>query len=117
MTKRMKTPMAPRHLTAATRAWWRDIVDSYELEAHQLRLLTLAGEAFDRCEQARQLLDREGLVLGGREGGSRPHPAIAIERDSRNAFARLVDQLDLETTGPKRGPGRPATPITWKGLD
>jgi hypothetical protein len=32
---------------------------------------------------SRELLQRDGLVIEGREGGMRPHPAAAIERDSR----------------------------------
>jgi hypothetical protein len=51
-------------------------------------------------QEARELLQRDGLVISGREGGMRPHPAIAIERDSKIGFARLVRELDLDTEPP-----------------
>jgi hypothetical protein len=48
-------------------------------------------------------LSRDGLTVTGREGGIRAHPSIAVERDSRLAFARLVRELDLDTEVPSSG--------------
>ena len=95
-----KTPKAPAHLTDGTRAWWRSVVRDYELQPHHLRLLQAAGECWDRLQESRELLARDGLVIEGREGGMRPHPAAAIERDSRIAFARLIRELDLDVEPP-----------------
>ena len=95
-----KTPKAPAHLAEPTRTWWRSVVRDYALEPHHLRLLQAAGECWDRLQQARELLLRDGLVVEGREGGARPHPAVAIERDSRIGFSRLVRELDLDTEPP-----------------
>ena len=67
---------------------------------HHLRLLQLACEAWDRAQAAREQLDRDGLTVPGREGGIRPHPCVAIERDARLAVARLVRELDLDTEPP-----------------
>ncbi|UQR65091.1 P27 family phage terminase small subunit [Bradyrhizobium sp. C-145] len=92
-----KTPKPPAHLTEQTRAWWRFVVREYALEPHHLRILQAAAECWDRLQQAREILLRDGLVVEGREGGIRPHPAVAIERDSRISFARLVRELDLDT--------------------
>jgi hypothetical protein len=78
----------------------------------------LAGEAWDRCAQAREQVSIEGLCVEGREG-KKAHPCIAIERDSRIAFARLVAQLGLDDSDiPKRGPGRPAYGfgVSWQQL-
>lgn len=90
-----KTP-PPEHLTHASRAWWSEVMGEYALESHHLRLLTLAAEAYDRAAQARELIDKEGLVVRTRDGGRKAHPAVAIERDARLAFARLVRELDLD---------------------
>lgn len=59
--------------------------------------MQLAGEAWDRCQQARQAIARDGLTVAS---GGRAHPAIAIERDSRLAFARLIRELALDAEPP-----------------
>ena len=92
----MSVRRAPQHLSKATGAWWRAVVRGYELDEHHERLLTLAGEAWDRCEQAREALLEHGLTFVDRHGAVKPRPEVAIERDSRIAFARLVTELDLD---------------------
>lgn len=67
---------------------------------HHLRLLRLACEAWDRTQQARETLDRDGLTVPTGDGGLKAHPCIGIERDSRLAFARLLRELDLDAEPP-----------------
>jgi hypothetical protein len=76
-----KPAAPPRHLSSGMRAWWRAVTAEHELDAHRLHLLRLAREAFDRCQQARRQLRRQGL------------------RDSRKAFVRLVQALGLDPPG------------------
>jgi phage terminase small subunit len=104
----MKTKLriSTKHLRPATRRWVRETAGEYVLEPHHERLLVLAGEAWDRCEQARETLAQEGLVAYDRFGQSRSHPCIAVERDSRIAFARLLRDLGLDDEGPAQL-GRP----------
>ena len=92
MKRPVKTnlPTPPRHLRAATRRWWSDVVATFALDDHHLRLLTLAGESWDRCVQARESLAEHGVVYLDRFGSPKARPEVAIERDSRVAFARLV---------------------------
>jgi phage terminase small subunit len=80
----------------STRRWWVSVVATYRLEEHHVRLLTLAGEAWDRAAQAREVLARDGIVVSDRYGAPKAHPAVAIERDARIAFARMVRELDLD---------------------
>lgn len=56
----------------------------------------MACDAWDRYHEAREILARDGIVVGGRQAALRPHPAIAIERDNRVIFARLISQLALD---------------------
>ena len=89
---------APDHLDPLTARWWRNVVREYHLELHHIRLLTLACESWDRCQQARAALQAHGLTFEDASGNPRPRPEIAVERDSRLAFARLVRELDLDHT-------------------
>ena len=98
---------APKHLSAASREWFAAVVGDYLLEPHHIRLLTLAGEAWDRAVQARELLKKHGLTYLDRYDCPKPRPEVAIERDSRIAFARLVRELGLDLLEP--GESRPPT--------
>lgn len=60
------------------------------LREHHLWPLQLACEAWERAQAAREVLDREGLTVPGREGGIRLHPCVAIERDARLALEPLT---------------------------
>jgi phage terminase small subunit len=83
------------------------VVEGYELAEHHLRLLTLLCEAWDRAREARERLAAEGLTVESTHGGMRPHPCVAIERDSRLAVARLVRELDLDVAPPPVNDFRP----------
>jgi phage terminase small subunit len=97
----------PSGLSKAAKAWWREEVEQYELEAHHLRLLSEAAWAWDRCQSARALVDAEGMVVRDRFGQSKPHPATAIERDARAAYTRIMRELDLDgATSPESRPPR-----------
>jgi phage terminase small subunit len=110
----MNLPPPPPHLSPSAAEWWSLTVARYVLEEHHLRLLTLACESWDRCEQARQRLEAEGLTVQGREG-LKPHPCAAIERESRLAFARLVRELDLDTEAPRPGSNSPPAIFSNRG--
>ena|SRR2546425_6275854 len=94
--KKSAAPEPPRHLSRDARAWWRLVVERYELEEQHLRLLQLACESWDRSQTARAALVKHGTVYNDRFGQPRARPEVAIERDARLAFARLLRELDLE---------------------
>lgn len=99
----------PEHLAPATADWWRQVMQDYALEPHHARLLQMACEAWDRSQQARQELASYGAVtFTDDRGGIKAHPAVAIERDARVAFARLVRELDLDTGAPAEAKRPPA---------
>src|SRR3972149_337886 len=95
-----KLPEPPTHLRASTRRWWSEVVASFELESHHLRLLTLAAEAWDRCEQARETIAESGMFYTTKGGEPRRHPAVQVEHDSRITFARLLRELALDVAAP-----------------
>jgi len=95
------TPDPPAHPSDEAGAWWRDVLRDFDLESHHVRLLQAASEAWDRMQQARQALaDHGGLTFADPNGNIRAHPCVAMERDARVAFARLVRELDLDAGAP-----------------
>jgi len=96
----IRAPEAPKHLRPDTASWWASVTVDYVLEPHHVRLLTLAGEAWDRCHEARQELEKHGLTYKDRFGQPHQRPEVAIERDSRIGFARLVRELNLDLDPP-----------------
>ena len=95
-----RKPRAPQYLRPETRAWFSSVCADFALEQHHVRLLTLACEAFDRCTEAREILASDGLTMPTANDGLKAHPAVAIERDSRLAFSRLLRELDLDLEPP-----------------
>ncbi len=113
MTKKL-VKRAPQHLQPQTRKWFCHVVAEWPLEQHHIRLLTVAAESWDRCCQAREVIDREGLTCLDRFGVPRARPEVGIERDSRLAFLRCVRELDLDREPPPQ-PGRPRALASNKG--
>ena len=94
---------APSHLSKPAAAWWREVADEFEADSHHRHLLTLACEALDRCRDARRMIGKHGLTYTDRFGAPRTRPEVAVERDSRLAFARLLAQLGLDEQSPLDG--------------
>src|SRR4030095_14523590 len=67
-------------------------------------------------QQAREILAEDGILLGRDGVPGRVHPCIAVERDARIAFARLIAQLNLDGETPQVDPNvRAATRSTRPG--
>jgi phage terminase small subunit len=100
----------PKHLRPETRRWFAEIADRFSLESHHWRLLLLAGEAWDEGVAAGAALAEHGLTYLDRFDTPRARPEVAIRRDARIAFARMLRELgidDAETpTTPGFHPGR-----------
>jgi phage terminase small subunit len=79
---------------------WREVVEVHELEPHRLRLLQLMCQAWDRGEQARVAIAKHGITYPDRFGAPRLRPEVAVERDCRLTFARILRDLDLRTPSP-----------------
>jgi len=94
------THQAPEYLRDETRLWWAHVADTWTLEEHHLLLLTLAAEALDRGQQAREEIAKDGLTVPTREGGAKLHPAVRVESDARLSFCRVLRELDLDIDAP-----------------
>ena len=101
-------PPPPAHLSKGAADWWGDVCRDYELEPHHLRLLQAACEAWDRMQLAREAVVAGGITFKAANGDLKANPAVAIERDARTAFARLVRELDLDAGAPAESRRPPA---------
>ena len=86
----------PKGLSRAMSAWWRRVIADYDLESHHRLLLEEAARAWDRTREARKILDAEGLMATDRFGQRTQHPLVIAERQSRQQWAALLKQLDLD---------------------
>jgi phage terminase small subunit len=77
------------------KGWWGSVVEDHDLDSHHFRLLEAACNAWDRMELARRAVATHGMTFEGKDG-PRPRPEVAIERDARIAFARIVRDLGLD---------------------
>jgi phage terminase small subunit len=105
----MTLPKPPAHLRQQTAKWWRSVTADFDLDPHHVRLLTLAAEAWDRGQQAREIIDSDGMTFIDRFGCPKPRPEVAIERDSRIGFARLLRELALDGVDAPEAPRAPRT--------
>lgn len=98
----------PQHLSAESMRLWRSVLADYELERRHEAVLCTALEALDRMRQAQALIAAEGMTVTDRYGTPKAHPAVVIDRDSRNAFLRAMRELglDLEAPATTRAPSR-----------
>ena len=101
-----KKPKAPAHLAAPTRRWYYEVAADYELESHHLKILEMAGQAWDEYTTARKATAKHGQTFTDRYGQPRERPEVSIARQARTAFARLVRELalDVEPPPPTRPP-------------
>jgi len=90
-----ETPPAPPHLSRRMKEFWASTFSSKKLQPHQVLILTKALEAYDRAEQARRLLKKNGLTFDDRFGQPRSRPEVAVERDNKALFAKLLQQIHL----------------------
>lgn len=79
-------------MKAAGRALWTDVLERYELEQHESRLLLEMARTADQLDLLQAIVDKEG-VLDPATG--RAHPALVEGRQLKIAFARLSAALRL----------------------
>ncbi len=89
-------PKAPKGLSRAAQAIWRDLHGAYELTPADCRVLREALTAWDRASEAAAIVDREGLTFTDERGVPRQHPAAGLELRHRHAFITALRELRLD---------------------
>ena len=73
----MRTFRPPRHLSREGKRFWRGVNEQYVLTPDGAAVLRVAAENWDRAQQAREQVTREGLTVEGHR-----NPACDIERQA-----------------------------------
>jgi hypothetical protein len=87
-------PDPPQDIGEPGRALWADVVERFELDAPELRLLTEIVRTVDLVEKLDTRLRTEGEIIAGLHG-PRAHPAAVEVRQQRIVLARLITALRL----------------------
>jgi len=98
----------PSHLSEPSKEWMRELLDEFDFNPAEMKLLIIGADALDRASQARRTIRREGLTyLAKPHDTPRPHPAVAIEAKAQATFSKVCRQLHLPDDGPEtRGGAR-----------
>ena len=96
----------PDYLNTSTKEWFKQIASDFVLEPHHLKLLEMAGQAWDEFDIARAAVAEHGQTFVDRYGQPRERPEVGIARQARTSFARLVRELALDVEPPESRPPR-----------
>lgn len=97
-----------KKLKIPTKKWVKAVQNAYELQEHHDRLLIMAGQMWDRAQEAKSIIDADGSVILDKFNQKKIHPGIEIERQSMITFSRLLREIGLDLTEQdNRPPSRP----------
>ena len=90
-------PDAPEHLSARSKELWRSLVRTEAKSLERQTLFQAGLEALDRADEARLLVQAEGMIARTTTTGAvHVHPAVKMEREARSQFVRIWDLLGLK---------------------
>jgi phage terminase small subunit len=101
-------PKPPKGLSRAAKQLWQSLRDEYDIkDCAGLTLLTDACRFFQRREEAREIIAKEGQTIQNRFNETVVHPSVRVERDAAASMVRSLKALNLDIEPLKNGPGRP----------
>jgi len=94
--KQQAFPDPPEHLSDRSRDLWQTLGPVQASSVERRTLLQTALEALDRADEARRMIQADGLtVTTPGSGALHVHPCLRIERESRMLFAKIWALLGL----------------------
>lgn len=100
-------PKSPPYWEAPYRKLYQAITAEYEFSASEIETLKVGIDCLRRRQQAREIIDREGLTLMSASGTAHKHPAIEIEKIATAGWIAAFRALALKTEEIEFRPGRP----------
>ena len=97
---------APPGLSKDARAVWKTICEGWAVDEQSAVVLGVALGAYDRMQQARIMIKKEGLTItSGRSGVRHVHPAVGVEATARGQLLAAWKNLGFDVV-PPGGDGR-----------
>lgn len=88
-------PRIPAKLGPRGTAFWRAVVDRYDLELDAVQLLVEVVRLLDVMDELAKDVAELGTIVETAAGGAKLNPAVAELRASKAALGRLLAQLGL----------------------
>lgn len=110
----MTPPKVPKGLQDAGTRLWTSVVEAYELEEHESRLLLEMCRTADQLDRLAEIVATDGPIVDGRA-----HPGLVEARQLRIAFARLSAALRLpagDESDQQSGARRPQRRVGARGV-
>lgn len=95
MAPDVRVPHAPPGTGSSGRRLWRDVLEKYDLEEHEMALLKEMVRTVDLLDDLAAVTARDGVMVPGPALTTRVNPAIVESRQLRLALARLSASLRL----------------------
>lgn len=92
--RQIPVPAPPAHLSERSKTLWLAVVPSQASSPGRLALVQTALECLDRADEAAEAIAQEGMVCGAGKM-QHVHPLLKVEKDNRQLFARLWNELGL----------------------
>lgn len=88
---------APAGLSDRATALWHGVVPSRAVSHGRRALIEEALRALDRADEAAAIVNRDGLSFTTETTGAvHIHPAVRIEREARQMFAKIWSGMHLD---------------------
>lgn len=102
-----KVPKPPKYLDLSYRKLWKTICQKWDFNDAELQVLASGLASLQRRDQARMLIDSEGLIVKSGNGTVHAHPAAAIEKSAHQGWLAAFGALHLREDEVEMRPGRP----------
>lgn len=98
----------PKGIGPHARKFWQQMTTDYIFETHEIALLEVATRFLDEAHRTDEQIEGEGRLIPSGRGGRRPNPLLKHARDSRIAFAHVIERLRLHRAKLEPAPAAPA---------
>ena len=97
--KPASTTAAPASLSAESKALWKATLTEFAFDTSaDYALLRQLCETLDRVRECQKQIAKDGLLIDGAAGQSRPHPLLAVEDQCRRSILASARALRLNST-------------------